>query len=484
MKAVPERIGKYTISSILGQGAMGVVYKGFDPHIQRTVAIKTVHKELRGEGGSERDSIAARFRNEAQAVGRIAHPGVVAIYDFGEDEEQAYIAMEFVEGRSLDQVLAGTPLLPEAQILQIMDQLLDALAAAHAQGVWHRDIKPANLLVTANGQVKLTDFGIARIQDVELTRVAAMIGTPGYMAPEQYMGEGINQRADIFAAGVLLYRMLTGRPAFSGSAEVVMYKILNEQPVPPSVQSQGARPASYDAVVAKAMAKKADDRFASARDFRQALMGAVHAAQHAAAGGDATVIVPPAQWARAVEAAALPASQPGSSASQGSGMTQSAPPTGWDLQTLSRIERSLAGYVGPMAKLMVRDAAKRCSDVASLANDVSVNITEEKQRLAFISSATGGTQLAARSGATALTQRAPGATAPPPSPPTQLMNDPLTDEYKAQALQVLTRHLGPIARIVIKRAAERAHGRAQFIEQILDAASEVDRTTLERELKG
>ena len=486
MKPVPERIGKYTISSVLGQGAMGVVYKGFDPHIQRQVAIKTVHKELLSHDDAQ-DSLAARFRNEAQAVGRIMHPGVVAIYDFGEDEETAYIAMEFIEGRNLDQVLAGTPLLPEAQLLQIMDQLLDALTAAHAQGVWHRDIKPANILITANGQVKLTDFGIARIENLGLTQVAAMIGTPGYMAPEQYMGKGIDQRADIFAAGVLLYRMLTGRQAFSGSSEVVMYKIMNEQPVPPSILTQGMRSVAYDLVVAHAIAKAVEDRYASAQMFRQALQSAANVSRSNAAGAradDATVVVSPANWARAVEAAAVPVAPARSgAASVGSGtqaLTQTAPPTGWDAQTLSKIERTLAGFVGPMAKLMVREAARQCSDVMSLATAVSKHIGEDKQRQKFMSAATGGTQFTARSGATALTTHGSGA--PVTSPATQLISDPLTEEFKAHAVQVLTRHMGPIAKIVVKRAAERSHGRAELIGALLDAAGDVDRATLEREL--
>ncbi|MDY0745991.1 serine/threonine-protein kinase [Paucibacter sp. R3-3] len=476
MKAVPERIGKFTIEKVLGQGAMGVVYQGFDPHIHRRVAIKTVRKELRGDGGDAPDSIAARFRNEAQAVGRIHHPGVVAIYDFGEDEEQAYIAMEFVEGRNLEQILAGTPLLPEAQLLHIMDQLLEALAAAHAQGVWHRDIKPANLLITASGQVKLTDFGIARIADMGLTQVASMIGTPGYMAPEQYTGRPIDQRADIFAAGVLLYRLLTGRPAFSGTAEAVMYQIVNEAPVPPSELSLGRRPKAYDAIVSRAIAKRPDERYSSAAEFRRALAAC---AAHSASAGDATVIVPPGHWARAVEAAA---SAHGGAPQGSSGFTQSAPPTGWDAQVLSRIERSLASFVGPMAKLMVRNAAKHCHDVASLANEVAQHIGEEKQRQQFIATATGGTQLAPRSGATALgssaTQRAP-ATNPPA---TQLAGEPLTDEFKAHALQVLARHLGPIAKVVVKRTAERTHTRGAFITALLDAAEGVDRTVLQREL--
>ena len=490
MKDVPETIGKYTISGVLGQGAMGVVYKAFDPHIQRQVAIKTIHKDLLGNDEA-RDSIAARFRNEAQAVGRIAHPGVVAIYDFGEDQQTAYIAMEFVEGRNLDQVLAGTPMLPEAQLLRIMDQLLDALAAAHSQGVWHRDIKPANLILTASGQVKLTDFGIARIENIGLTQVSSMIGTPGYMAPEQYVGEGIDHRADIFAAGVMLYRMLTGRPAFSGTAEAVMYKILNEQPTPPSQLSQGARPTAYDRVVERAMAKRADDRYGSAQAFRQALLAAATAPSgDNNNNSDATVIVPPAQWARAVEAAAVPtppSSPSGRSSAAGSGMTQSAPPTGWDAQTLTRIERSLASFVGPMAKLMVREAARHCGggDVHSLANAVAQHIGEDKLRQQFITAATAGSQAVPRTGATGATALGSMANAPSSAAAaTQLISDPLTDEFKAHAAQVLTRHLGPIAKVVAKRAGERAHGKAQFIQLILDAATDVDRVKLERELRG
>lgn len=471
---IPERIGKYAISGLLGRGAMGVVYQGFDPHIHRPVAIKTIHKDLLGDTAAQ-DSIAARFRNEAQAVGRIAHPGVVAIYEFGEDADQAYIAMEFVQGRNLDQVLAGTPMLAEAQLLQIMDQLLDALAAAHAQGVWHRDIKPANLLLTAAGQVKLTDFGIARIEHLGLTQASSMIGTPGYMAPEQYMGEGIDQRADIFAAGVMLHRMLTGQLAFTGPAEVVMYKILNEPLPAPSQLTQGARPAAYDAVVARATAKRADDRYPSAQAFRQALQEAARASPVATADGDATVIVPLAHWARAVEAAAslrsgaLPVSG-----------TAAAPPTGWDLQTLSRIERSLASFVGPMARLLVRDAARRCSDVASLATAVSQHIEQDQQRQQFLSAATRNMP-----GATAIGTMPPtSAPLPAPASAATALDAPLSEAFKSQVTLILTRHLGPIARVVVKRAGERALDRTQFIQQVLDAASEGDRRQLETELRA
>jgi len=502
MPAVPERIGKYTISEVLGQGAMGVVYKGFDPHIQRRVAIKTIHKSLLGDTqvNAEQDSIAARFRNEAQAVGRVAHPGVVAIYEFGEDENTAYIAMEFVEGRNLDHVLAGTPLLAEAQVLRIMDQLLDALACAHDQGVWHRDIKPANLLLTANGQVKLTDFGIARIAGLGLTQVSSAIGTPGYMAPEQYIGDGIDQRADIFACGVLLYRLLTGKPAFAGTAEVVMYKIMNEHPAAPSTLVK--RPTEYDAICARAMAKRADDRYPDARSFRNALLAVARGSASTPAVGpvadnDATVIIsaahtqhahhpaptqhipstqppilPTQQWQRAVEAAQTAPPRPSSATALAH----------FDAQTLSRIERALATHVGPMAKLMVRDAARSCEDLATLATTVSQHIADQARRAQFISTVTGGSQTHP-TGAGG-TDRGTKLTTSPGK--TLLASTQALDEaFVAKATQTLTRRLGPIARVVVKRAADQSAGSvAGFVQALLAAVPEGERAAVESELQS
>lgn len=481
---IPERIGKYTVSEVLGAGAMGVVYKGFDPHIHRPVAIKVIHHAL-VQGAETADGVVARFRNEAQAVGRIAHPGVVAIHEFGEDAGSAYIVMEFVAGRNLDHVLAGTPLLDDAQVLRIMDQLLDALAVAHANGVWHRDIKPANLLLTASGQVKLTDFGIARIEHAGLTQAASMIGTPGYMAPEQYIGEGVDHRSDLFACGVLLYRLLTGRPAFSGSAEVVMYKILNEQPTPASAASAGRRQAAYDAVVTRAMAKSPADRFGSAEEMRQALHDATRTAA-ADASADATVIVAPEHWARAVATAvqAPRAATGASSAAGSSGPTTTGVPAAWDPDQLSRVERALASHIGPLAKLMVRKAAGSCSDVLSLATAVSTHIPEGAARQKFLSAATAGSAAlplgtGTGTGATPVPPRTVAVTAAG-GPPVALSED-----FQARAMQVMVRRIGPIARVVVKRAAEQSQGdRQRFIALLLDGASASDRAAIERDLAG
>jgi eukaryotic-like serine/threonine-protein kinase len=488
---IPERIGKYTISEVLGRGSMGTVYKGFDPHIHRAVAIKTIHRELLGDSTAI-DSMAARFRNEAKAVGRIAHPGVVAIYDFGEDGDVTFIAMEFVDGRTLDDILGVPQMLSEANVLAIMDQLLEALSVAHAQGVWHRDIKPANLIVTKQGQVKLTDFGIARLEDANLTQVSSMIGTPAYMAPEQFTGTGIDHRADLFACGVLLYRMLTGRRAFTGATEQVMYKILNEDPPPPSVVTNGARPAAFDAIVARAMAKKPAERYPDALAMRAALQALSRAP--ATATSKATVILPlpprdgePAASSPIVSPSVVSPSvaspretpaprDPVLASGAGASSTSS---VAWDPAELSRIERALATHVGPMARVMVREAARSHADADSLATAVARHIQEEGKRRQFLDAARGGSHVtpvpspagSLSSGAAAIPQ-APAAAA-----------DPLSEEFKAKVLQIVTRKMGPIARVIVKRSADAAGGsQGRFVQALLEAIPEADRWTVQGEI--
>ncbi|MFL6698492.1 MAG: protein kinase domain-containing protein [Vitreoscilla sp.] len=490
---IPERIGKYTISEVLGRGSMGTVYKGFDPHIHRPVAIKTIHRELLGDSTAS-DSMAARFRNEAKAVGRIAHPGVVAIYDFGEDGDVTFIAMEFVDGRTLDEILAVPQMLSEANVLAVMDQLLDALSVAHAQGVWHRDIKPANLIVTKAGQVKLTDFGIARLEDANLTQVSSMIGTPAYMAPEQFTGQGIDHRADLFACGVLLYRMLTGRRAFTGATEQVMYKILNEEPPPPSVVTNGARPLAFDAIVARAIAKKPADRYPDAQSMRAALQAISRAPAHVPSAATVIVPIPRDGEQRATTSAVSPSvasphdpttppaqRDPALSSAATSG-TRLAAATGWDPAELQRLERALATHVGPMARVMIREAARNHADATSLATAVGRHIPDEHKRQQFIEQARGASQVTPVGSPLASGAR-PLSSGAAPIPQAAAGADPLTEDFKAQVLQVVTRKMGPIARVMVKRAADAADGsRERFVHALLDAIPEADRWTVQGEI--
>ena len=290
---LPLRIGRYDVSAEIGRGATSIVYKGVDPASGRVVAIKTLQRDG-ADADIDADAILLRFRNEARAIGRLRHPGVVAVDEFGEDGLHAWIAMEYIEGSNLEDVLLRSPLPGQERATAIMDELLDALGCVHGQGICHRDLKPANIMVTPQGRVKLTDFGVARLRDLGVTRVSSIIGTPAFMAPEQFTGGALDHRADLFACGVLLFLLLSGRRPFTGAPAAVMHQILNEEPPLLSEASGGGVGPAFDGVVRRALAKRADDRFASADDMREALRAA---ASQAAASPLATVVATVVQGA-------------------------------------------------------------------------------------------------------------------------------------------------------------------------------------------
>lgn len=268
MSSQPEKIGKYVIQGILGRGGMGVVYKAFDPAIHRQVAIKTITKSAMD--ASELQYAIARFRHEAQAVGRLTHPRIAAIYDYGEDADIAYIVMEMVNGRSLYDHLKNQARFDLAEIGEILRQLLDGLGYAHSQGVVHRDVKPSNLLINDDGRIKISDFGIAHIDTSSLTQVGEIMGSPGYMSPEQFTGDEPDLRTDIYAAGVIAYELLTGRKPFTGSNVEIMRQVISERPANASDYNSKIS-AQLDWALHKALAKKREERFQTAREFSLAL---------------------------------------------------------------------------------------------------------------------------------------------------------------------------------------------------------------------
>ena len=232
MSEAPRKLGKYEILRELWPRRDGVVYEAFDPSIERTVALKTIRRDqLEGDGAAE---MITRFQREAKAAGRLNHPNIVAIYDFGEDGDITFIAMEFVIGRELKNHFAQNERFPIEEVSRIMGELLGALDYSHNYGVVHRDIKPANIIIRPNGQVKVADFGIARIESSQYTQAGSVLGTPAYMSPEQFMGQTVDRRTDIFSAGVVLYEFLTGEKPFSGTATTIMHKVLSVDPPPPS----------------------------------------------------------------------------------------------------------------------------------------------------------------------------------------------------------------------------------------------------------
>ncbi len=267
-----ESLGKYEIKGSLGRGAMGTVYEGWDPIIARRVAIKTVR--LPDAADPETEEALARFRREAQAAGRLIHPNIVGVFDYGETNDLAYIVMEFVDGPPLKTLLDKQERFALTDIVRIMEDLLAGLQFSHERGVVHRDIKPANVMLTALGQAKIADFGIARIESSSMTQAGTVLGTPAYMSPEQFMGQVVDARTDIYSSGVLLYQLLTGERPFEGGMSAIMHKALNTEPPAPSQISVTAPP-SFDAVVRRAMAKRPEDRFATAKAFIEAVRVAV-----------------------------------------------------------------------------------------------------------------------------------------------------------------------------------------------------------------
>ncbi len=269
----PEKIGKYKIVRPLGKGAMGMVYEGFDPVIERRVAIKTILSEYLA--AAEMADAVARFKREAQAGGRLQHPGIIGVYEYGDEGGMAYIVMEFCDGEELKGFFRDGRRFELIDVFEIMKQLLVALEYSHKQGVVHRDIKPANLMILPGPRVKVMDFGIARLESSSLTQVGTVVGTPTHMAPEQLMGVPADGRADLWAAGVILYELLTGTsPFLSETPAAVMHRVLQVTPDPPSAVNPAIPPA-FDFVVAKALAKKREERFANARDFQLALLQAL-----------------------------------------------------------------------------------------------------------------------------------------------------------------------------------------------------------------
>src|SRR5690349_12288183 len=260
---------RYKIIAEIGQGAMGVVYKAVDPIIDRTVAIKTINLNLSRQ---ELEEYEARFQQEIKAAGRLNHPNIVTIYDVGKTESVAYMAMEFLEGSELKDIIASGDLLPPEQVVDIISQVADGLWFAHQQDIVHRDVKPSNIMVMKGGMAKITDFGIARLPNSAVkTMTGLILGSPRYMSPEQVIGKSIDARSDIFSLGVVLYEALTGIAPFDGdNVNAIMYATVNTTPPPPS-QHNRAVPAMLDLIVAKAMAKLLEDRYQTVKEFAEDL---------------------------------------------------------------------------------------------------------------------------------------------------------------------------------------------------------------------
>jgi serine/threonine protein kinase len=250
---------------------MGLVYRSVERCTRRPIALKTLRPELLNDASAS--EFAARLRLENEATERLSHPGIVSVRGYGETP-RAYILMEYVDARSLKACLDEGMVFSLSRTVVIMAQVLDALQHAHERGVWHRDVKPSNLLLARKDRVKVTDFGISRIDSPASELIETILGSPGYIAPEAYLGETCDQRGDVFAAGVVLYLLLAGAPPFFGTPNEIMRQVCYGEVQPPSVVARCAVVQPLDRVVMRALARNSDERFASAAQFRTALLDA------------------------------------------------------------------------------------------------------------------------------------------------------------------------------------------------------------------
>jgi serine/threonine-protein kinase len=403
---------------------MGVIYRAHDPDIGRTVAIKLVRADLLD--GDDREEFLARFRHEARAAGRCAHPNIVALYDFAMHEGNPFLAMEFVDGIGLGQALKQAGQFAPAEAVAIVTQVLDALGAAHALGVVHRDIKPANILLLPTRQVKVTDFGISRLDTSGITQDGAVIGTPAYMSPEQCRGENVDARSDLFSAAAVLYELLSGKRAFSGrNVTEVTWQLQSAEP-PDLTGLAPEVPEALAGVLRQAMAKQREARFASAQIMADALRAAMLGD---VTPDDRTVVMQPRSTAEA--AARL------------------------DDATLDTIERRLTRHLGPIARHLVRETARRANSLEALCETLSHNIAQGAERDRFL----------AECGEGAL--RATGTTAARSSPGTgsAVITD-IPAEQIQRAERALTKVLGPIAKVLVKRALPGAASEAVLWERL------------------
>ncbi|MDS4031460.1 MAG: serine/threonine-protein kinase [Candidatus Contendobacter sp.] len=435
---LPPRIGRYRVTGLLGRGAMGVVYLGHDTAIDRPVAIKTIHRRLlQGAEGAE---WLARFHHEVRAAGRCLHPNIVTVFEYGEEENAPYIVMEYVKGRELRDYLKERKPLPLTHAVAVITQVLRALGHAHAVGVVHRDIKPGNIILLADGQVKVTDFGIARLETgIGLTQNGMTVGTPGYMAPEQFRGEEADRRTDLYAAAVVLFELLTGVRPFDGrNASEMMYQVLNEPPRQATALNPRL-PLGLDAVLNRALAKAPDDRFQDADAFIAALEG-LKLVEREAAGSSTVVRVAPVQ---------VPEPPPAGT------------PPGWDLVLLERAERWLVETLGPVARVLVRRTALQVSSPAELIQQLMAAIPGESDRLLFqrrmrtaLDGTTGG--LGTATNASVMGSQMSGSLGP---------FDQAMLEIARRDLAV---YLGPIAKVLVKQIAAKARTSQELYQRLAE----------------
>lgn len=443
-EGMPSRVGKYRIDHVIGRGAIGVVYKGYDEQIDRPLAIKTLRPEFLAEL-SVNDELLRRFDVEARSAGRCLHPNIVTVFDFVQHEGAPYIVMEYVNAGTLDNVLKRGTLPPVRQVGEIMAQLLFALGYAHSRGVIHRDVKPANILCPSASTIKVSDFGVAHLEALDLTRPghSGTIGTPNYMAPERFIGRPADARSDIFSAGIVLYQLLTGSKPFIANDLGELLRLLTET-VAPSVRSY--RPELWpelDDVVQQALARAPEDRFQNADAFIDALNRAIEAR--------------PPENVMPLDLTALshqhPPREPAGTGVQKLNQTMA---DVLDSGTIDALSNTLARWLGPIARLIVKQASQQATDTDTLLELLFKEIRADADAAAFRVAA--GRVLSGSRGTTTNLRTGTVATAVFTIP-----------QHEIQAVaDILLPLIGPVAGVLVRKQAEKAVGREDFYRRLAE----------------
>ena len=422
-----RQLGKYKIAEVIGASALATVYKAADPEPERTVALKILRKE--GIDPRATAHAVAKFRNQVLAAERLAHPGIADVYEHGEDDGVAWLAMEYVAGRGLRDFLTLRLRLALKDTMSIMSQLLAALDFAHANGVVHRDVKPANIIMQLSGRLKLADFGIALVDTFDLAQAGSLAGSPAYMSPERHAGQEADRRSDVFSCGVVLYELLTGSRPFEGPPEAVGEKICREDYVPASVLNPRGSPAPLDAVLAKALAKDPAERFPTARDFAAALEAAFRDSGEASHPVEAEpAIRPPSESTQRVSTSLK-----------------------LSVADLRAIEALLTFHVGPMARVLLKQCAQSATDGHVLVSMLAKYVPGDTGRMAFIAAATE--KLAAGAG---------------DSPSVRFSRNLIEPAEIEAAAARLARYLGPIAKVIAKKTPGRPSDLRAYYRQLAE----------------
>ena len=424
----PRKLGKYEIKAVLGQGAMGVVYQARDPDIERNVAIKVLHPHLLDT--TKGKSFKERFRREAQAAARCIHPNIVTVFELGHDNDLEFIVMEYVQGEELKFFLDTENRFSLDESVHIISEVLKALSSAHGQGVVHRDIKPANIMLLDDGSVKVADFGVAHIEQSDLTMSGHMVGTPNYMSPEGLRGEQVDHRADLYSTGVVLLELLTGRrPKLEELYKTPIRTLVDEIFDSPSGEMVSA---GVCQIIYRALSEDKNDRFESADDFIEALLASIDDRPDV---GTVTE-----QLSETVlNQRPLHKDQPGPDS-----------PAMWDEHLLLKLEQDLASYLGPMSGRLVRKHSSDDATVEDLIESLASYIEDAEEKKRFVTNTK------------ALFSAAGNALAGTNAPLNETLSDGVVDTISLK----LAFHIGPIARKFVTRKSKQTTDINRFFDEL------------------